>query len=453
MTTTSVDNGPPPSSNLRQRTSRSSSNNKPSQTRSHSSHSHHGHGHSHSHSHGEEEAAALLTALSGSSDPGSRVTLIGLFSNIALTAVKGVAGYVLASAALMADAAHSGSDLLADIVTLTTYRMSRRPVSELYPYGYGKYESLGSLVVSFLLIGTALGIGLHSYHLLLNTLTHMPHLNINLSFLASLDAVLPHGHSHGPSSGSDASEEITDARAMIFAGSSILVKEWLYRITLKVAKEQHSNVLLANALHHRSDAFGSLVALGAIAGSWMGFPVLDPLGGLLVSGMILKNGAEVGVNALKELVDQVTDPTLPSRVHTLLLQLRDPSLPPLPAYSQTSSTEIHQPSAASSSSPTTPTTTSSTSLTTPPPSPPLSSVPSPKLPILSIPSIRIFSSGPSILVDIQIVLPDEMSLREVNDLERIVEGRVRELLGARVREVVVRSLGEEEGRETGVVGK
>lgn len=97
----------------------------------------HSHSHSHSHSHGEEEAEALMAALKGGNDPGSRVTLIGLGSNVGLTVVKGAAGWVLGSAALLADAAHSGSDLVADIVTLTTYRMSRKPVSATHPYGYG----------------------------------------------------------------------------------------------------------------------------------------------------------------------------------------------------------------------------------------------------------------------------------------------------------------------------
>lgn len=165
-------------SNLRQRTAKGTTAPAvavPSSTRSHSGHSH-SHG---GHSHGEEEATALLSALQGSTDPGSRITLIGLAANVGLTGVKGAAGWVLGSAALLADAAHSGSDLLADIVTLTTYRMSRKPVSLTHPYGYGsessfrsacgaaqadsrlpaEYESLGSLVVSFLLIGTALGIG------------------------------------------------------------------------------------------------------------------------------------------------------------------------------------------------------------------------------------------------------------------------------------------------------
>ena len=107
---------------------------------------HHEHHHGHSHSHGPDEAAALVSALAGKgSDPGSRITLIGLGANVALTGVKGAAGWVLGSAALLADAAHSGSDLLADVVTLTTYRMSRKPVSLTHPYGYGSQSRLVSI--------------------------------------------------------------------------------------------------------------------------------------------------------------------------------------------------------------------------------------------------------------------------------------------------------------------
>lgn len=113
---------------------------KPSENRSAPASSIHSHSHAHSHSghsHGEEETAALVSALSGSSDPGSRITLIGMAANVGLTGTKGVAGWALGSAALMADAAHSGSDLLADVVTLATYKMSRRPISASHPYGYG----------------------------------------------------------------------------------------------------------------------------------------------------------------------------------------------------------------------------------------------------------------------------------------------------------------------------
>lgn len=97
----------------------------------------HSHSHSHSHSHGDDEASALLAAIQGSTARGSRITLVGLAANVGLTGVKGVAGYTLGSAALLADAAHSGSDLVADVVTLATFRTARKPISLDFPYGYG----------------------------------------------------------------------------------------------------------------------------------------------------------------------------------------------------------------------------------------------------------------------------------------------------------------------------
>ncbi|GAA5979876.1 hypothetical protein JCM5350_005528 [Sporobolomyces pararoseus] len=434
------------SSNLRQRSTNNSSRISPPPPppapHSHSDspvHSH-SHGLSHSHSHGShtEETAVLSSAFSSlrspsSLDSGSRITLIGLFSNVGLTALKGVAGYVLASSALLADAAHSGSDLIADVVTLVSYRVGRWKPSEKYPYGYGKFESLGSLVVSFLLFATAAGIGLHSYHHLLLSLSTLPQIPSDL--LASLD-FLPHGHSHGGPEGGIVDSEsvaaaVVDARAMWFAAGSIAVKEWLYRATLKVAKETHSNVLLANAYHHRSDSLGSLVALLAIGAARVGFPMLDPIGGLIVGGMIAKQGWDVGKEAIGELVDKLNDPTLPPKIYQTVSNLRDPSLPPLPPFSLVPSSASSSSSSSQSHSPE-PTTTTST--------PPLEGEVegATNYPILSIPSIRLFASGPSLLVDIWINLPSHLTMKETELVIRGVSKNVKKVVGERCREVVVR---------------
>lgn len=159
--------------------------------------------------------------------------------------------------------------------------------------------------------------------------------------------------------------------------------------------------------------------------------MLDPLGGLLVSGMILKQGGSVGMTALKELVDQVTDPTLAPKVHSLLLSLRDPSLPPLPAYSTSPSGELESPPHDHSHS----TSTSDLSLDPAHPS----------LPILAIPSIRVFSSGPSFMLDVLLVLPGRLTLEEATKVEELVIRRCTEEFGgpSRVREVVVRLKAEE----------
>ncbi|KAJ6593980.1 cation efflux family-domain-containing protein [Mycena capillaripes] len=280
----------------------------------HEEHDHsHGHSHSHSpsvfstHTHGPgastDTAERVMAAFRGAGDRGSQITLIGLFANIGLTVVKGVAGYLTHSAALIADAGHSLSDLLGDGVTLVCWRLSRRPPSDTYPFGFAKFETLGSTTVSLFLIGGALGLGFHSYHLLVAALTEtaaalpsgpLQELLTNVTTAAPVHANA-HGHSHAHG---------VDPNALWFAALGVLSKEWLYRITKRVADQENSPVLLANAIHHRSDAYSSLVAFFAILGTWWvpGLP-LDPIGGLLVSIVILQQGVGLLYGAWGDLTD------------------------------------------------------------------------------------------------------------------------------------------------------
>ena len=172
-------------------------------------------------------------------------------------------------------------DLLGDFVTLVCWKLSRRPPSTKYPYGFAKFEALGTTTVSLLLIGGALGIGFHSYHLLIEALGQTASTldpGSLQTVLNNVTATARHvpaiGHSHGH-------VDVLDPNAAWFAAISIIAKEWLYRITKKVADEEKSPVLLANAIHHRSDAYSSIVALFAILGTWW-FPALplDPIGGM-----------------------------------------------------------------------------------------------------------------------------------------------------------------------------
>ncbi|KAI0743396.1 cation efflux family-domain-containing protein [Daedaleopsis nitida] len=295
-------------------------------------HDHGSHLHSHSHSHGffgslmhshshgegghEKDAEQIVQAFKGRGDRGSQITLVGLASNVVLTGAKGAAGWYMNSAALLADAGHCLGDLVGDLITLFSWRLSRKPPSERYPYGYGKFEVLGTTVVSLLLTGGALGIGFHSYSLLLETLAPMlasmgpgPAHDI-LARIVDFAQAVPqvaaehahihaHSHSHGHGHGG-----ALDPNAAWFAAVSVLAKEWLYRITKRVADEERSPVLLANAVHHRSDAYGSAVALFAILGNWW-FPhlALDPIGGLLVSVLIFQQGWGLLMTALRQLTD------------------------------------------------------------------------------------------------------------------------------------------------------
>lgn len=171
-------------------------------------------------------------------------------------------------------------DLLGDFITLICWKLSRKPPSKHYPYGFAKFETLGTTTVSLLLVGGALGIGFHSYHLLVealgttvSTIPPGPVHDLLQQVITIVHNAPAIGHSH-------AHIGTLDPNAAWFAAVSVVAKEWLYRVTKKVADEEHSPVLYANAIHHRSDAYSSMVALVAILGSWL-FPALplDPIGG------------------------------------------------------------------------------------------------------------------------------------------------------------------------------
>ncbi|KAF7321618.1 Cation efflux family [Mycena kentingensis (nom. inval.)] len=278
----------------------------------------HSHSHSlfggHSHSHGSDTAERIL---SGGADKGTRITVIGLFANIGLTAIKGAAGYLTHSSALIADAAHSLSDLLGDFVTLSCYRLSRRPPTATYPFGFSKFETLGTSAVAMFLVAGAGGLMLHSYHSLLHELVET---TSTLSagplqeILANVTSVAPtlehHGHSHSHG---------VDPNALWFAALGVVSKEWLFRATKSVAKEENSSVLLANAYHHRSDAYGSGVAFLAILGNWW-WPALplDPIGGFLVSIVILQQGGSLLYGVWGDLTDAGISPDTRTAINRAL---------------------------------------------------------------------------------------------------------------------------------------
>ena len=171
-------------------------------------------------------------------------------------------------------------DLIGDLITLFCWKLSRKPPSQTYPRGYAKFEVLGTTAVSLLLTGGAVGLGLHSLSLLGDSLSHtaahmqpgiLQDVMVNVTHIASNVPNIAHEHSHA---------HALDPNAAWFALIGVLVKEALFRATKKVAIEEGSPVLHANALHHRSDAWSSLVALVAILGTWW-WPTLplDQLGG------------------------------------------------------------------------------------------------------------------------------------------------------------------------------
>ncbi|XP_024010771.1 metal tolerance protein C1 isoform X2 [Eutrema salsugineum] len=152
--------------------------------------------------------------------------------------------------------------------------------------GHGKFETLGALGISGMLLATGCGIAWHAFHLLLSALSAAP----------EVVQQIHGGHHHGI----DMSHPILALSVTI---ASISIKEGLYWITKRAGEKRGSGLMMANAWHHRSDAISSVVALVGVGGSILGVHFLDPLAGLVVSAMIFKAGLETGHQSVLELVD------------------------------------------------------------------------------------------------------------------------------------------------------
>ncbi|KAG6787148.1 hypothetical protein D5086_005899 [Populus alba] len=221
---------------------------------------------------------------------------LGLAADIGLAAGKAFTGYLSGSTAIIADAAHSVSDVVLSGIALWSFKAGMAPKDKEHPYGHGKFETLGALGISCMLLATAGGIAWHALDLLLGLLTAVPEVANHPLTHEHVHNHLQGGHHHGV----DMDHPIL---ALSMTIVSISVKEGLYWITKQAGERQGSGLMKANAWHHRADAISSVVALIGVGGAILGVKFLDPLAGLVVSGMILKAGLESGYQSVLELVD------------------------------------------------------------------------------------------------------------------------------------------------------
>lgn len=304
------------------------------------SHSHeHSHDHSHSlfsHSHSHSSGdSVFLQEHGGLKNPAIRITVLGLLVNLSMAIGKGIGGVVFHSQALLADSIHALSDLVSDFLTLATVSVAAKKPTSVFPNGYGKIETLGSLGVSALLLLAGISVGWSGLISLIQQLfgdTYFvelltqffghghSHSHINVAAPSVNDVVSAvsedsgHGHSHSHSHSDAVATPTVDLKAMWLALASIAAKEWLFKATMKIAKETNSTVLVANAWHHRIDSLTSVVAVATIGGSYMfGLNWLDSLGGIIVSSVIIQAGARNGYAAALELADSTK--TIPEELY------------------------------------------------------------------------------------------------------------------------------------------
>ncbi|MCG8428889.1 MAG: cation diffusion facilitator family transporter [Chromatiales bacterium] len=216
-----------------------------------------------------------------------RVTLVGAIVNIILALSKTIFGFIAQSQSLIADGIHSFSDLFSDALVLIAARHSHRGPDEAHPYGHGRFETAATMGLGVLLGLVAVGICWDAVERLFSP------------------------------------EELLQPTtlAVYVALFSVLANEGLYHYTNRAARQIKSDMLKANAWHHRSDAVSSIVVLIGVVGTLAGLPYLDAIAAIAVALMIGHIGWEVGWPAFQELVDAGLDEDQVAKITKTILSI------------------------------------------------------------------------------------------------------------------------------------
>ena len=218
-----------------------------------------------------------------------KVTLAGSVINVLLLVVKFAAGILGHSAAMIADAIHSLTDFATDVVVLVFVKLGNKPKDKDHDYGHGKYETLATAII---------GISLFVVGVLIC------YTGINKTYRAIEGETL----------------QQPGVVALVAAIVSIVLKEWAYQFTVRVGKKCHSEAVVANAWHHRSDALSSVGTMIGVGGAILlgdKWAVLDPLAAIIVSAFIIKAAWGLVLQSVKEL----TDASLPDAEEEEIMKL------------------------------------------------------------------------------------------------------------------------------------
>lgn len=205
-----------------------------------------------------------------------RVTLIGFAVNLLLAGIKLAAGILGRSGAMVADAVHSFSDMATDVVVIAFAKISAKPKDEGHDYGHGKYETLATIIISLALAAVGTGILVNS--------------------IGAIRVVVDGGLLPRPGT-----------VALLAAAVSIVVKEILYRYTVREGRRVSSPSMIANAWHHRSDALSSLGTLAGIGCAYFlgdKWRIADPIAALVVAVFIFKIAFDLIRTGLDELLER-----------------------------------------------------------------------------------------------------------------------------------------------------
>ena len=204
-----------------------------------------------------------------------RVSMVSIIGNLILSAAKVLVGFLAASSALISDGVHSASDVFSSFIVIIGVKLSAKAPDRDHPYGHERFECVAAIVLAVILVVTG--------------------------------ALMAYGAVESLISGEYREKTAPGVLALVAAAVSIAVKESMFWYTRHYAKLLCSGALMADAWHHRSDAFSSIGALIGVAGARLGFSVCEPIASLVICLMILKAAYDIFRDAVMKMVDRSAD--------------------------------------------------------------------------------------------------------------------------------------------------
>ncbi|MDD6468046.1 MAG: cation diffusion facilitator family transporter [Erysipelotrichaceae bacterium] len=218
----------------------------------------------------------------------NKVSLITIVGNVLLSVVKLLAGMIAHSNAMISDAIHSASDVFSTFVVIIGIKLASKKPDKEHPYGHERLECVAAIILAIVLLFTGLGIGMEA----LKNILH----------------------------GNYSELQIPGMLALIAAIVSIISKEGMYWYTRYYAKQIDSSALMADAWHHRSDAFSSIGALIGIAGARLGFPIMDSIASLVIFVFIVKAAYDIFKDAMDKMVDHSCDEQTEKQIYDCVMK-------------------------------------------------------------------------------------------------------------------------------------
>lgn len=217
----------------------------------------------------------------------NRVSTVSIIVNVILSLIKVLVGLIAHSTALISDAVHSLSDVVSTVAVIAGVNLGERDADKDHQYGHERIECVFGIVLSMILFATGVGIGFSAFK--------------SVAYGLYKDARTP------------------GVLALGAALLSVGVKEWMYHYTIHAANKVSSTALKADAWHHRSDALSSVGSFAGILFARLGFPVCDPIAGIIICLFIIKAAWDIFREAVDQMVDKSVDDETYSAICAVIL--------------------------------------------------------------------------------------------------------------------------------------